>query len=187
MFWGQIGPHPNMRLALLILFIITPLIELALLIELGRQIGFWWTIAIVIATAVIGTAVLQQQGLDTIARINKSMAGGVPPIEPVVEGFFLLLAGAFLLTPGILTDAIGFLLLIPPLRRSFARWSFNRALSSANVHIRTSTTGPATGDTSGPPPRPPGGTAGGPIIDGDYERVEEPSESRAPHQDVPRK
>ena len=80
MFWGQIGPHPNMRLALLILFIITPLIELALLIELGRQIGFWWTIAIVIATAVIGTAVLQQQGLDTIARINKSMAGGVPPI-----------------------------------------------------------------------------------------------------------
>ncbi len=186
MFWGQIGPPTDMRLALLILFIVTPLIELALLIELGRQIGFWWTISIVIATAVIGTAVLQQQGLQTIARINQSMASGVPPIEPVVEGFFLLLAGAFLLTPGILTDAIGGLLLIPPLRRSFARWSFKRLLSSANVHVHTTTEHQA--GASGPSRPPPGGPAGtGPVIDGEYERVDDPPPPRPPHQDVARK
>ena len=171
------------------MFIAVPLIELALLIELGRQIGFWWTISIVIITAVVGTAVLQQQGLETIGRINKSMASGVPPIEPVVEGFFLLLAGAFLLTPGILTDIVGFLLLIPPLRRALAKWGFNRVLSSANVHVRTSTTQSSTGpDQDGFPgsqethSRHPGG---GPVIDGEYERVDE--NTRPPHQNVNRK
>ena len=179
-----------MRLGLLILFISVPLIELALLIELGRQIGFWWTISIVIITAVVGTAVLQQQGLETIGRINKSMASGVPPIEPVVEGFFLLLAGAFLLTPGIITDAVGFVLLIPPLRRSFARWSFKRVLSSANVHVHTSTTYSSTESDAGgyTDPRGPGSRSAGsgPIIDGEYERVDEPTRPRAPHQDVER-
>ena len=172
------------------MFISVPLVELALLIELGRQIGFWWTISIVIITAVVGTAVLQQQGLETIGRINKSMASGVPPIEPVVEGFFLLLAGAFLLTPGIITDAVGFILLIPPLRRSIAKWSFKRVLSSANVHVRTSTSyGSAQTDSHGyaNPGRPgPHSTGDGPIIDGEYERVDEPTKPRAPHQNVDR-
>ena len=172
------------------MFISVPLVELALLIELGRQIGFWWTISIVIITAVVGTAVLQQQGLETLGRINTSMASGVPPIEPVVEGFFLLLAGAFLLTPGIITDAIGFVLLIPPLRRAIARWSFNRVLSSAKVHVRTTTSyGTAEADeTNYGNTRNPGsrGTGTGPIIDGEYERVDEPTRPRAPHQDVDR-
>ncbi|MGI9525128.1 MAG: FxsA family protein [Hyphomicrobiaceae bacterium] len=190
-----------MRLGLLTLFIAAPLIELALLIELGRQIGFWWTILIVVATAIIGTAVLQQQGLETIGRINRSMAEGIPPLEPVAEGFILLLAGAFLLTPGIITDGIGFFLLIPQFRRGIARWAFAKLLTDGYFHIETSST---SSDTSGPGSRenpqysrqPHTGSPhkghsgsdnsmpGGPIIDGEFERIDEPRAPQAPHQNV---
>lgn len=176
-----------MRLGLLILFIAAPLIELALLIELGRQIGFWWTISIVIITAVVGTAVLQHQGLQTIGRINQSVASGEPPIAPVVEGFILLLAGAFLLTPGIITDAIGFLLLIPPLRRSLAKWGFERIFSSADIYVRTSTGETYTNTDPGDARGAPRYDADGPIIDGEYERVDEPDQPRPPHHDIGRK
>jgi len=173
-----------MRLALLVLFIAAPLIELAVLIEVGRQIGFWWTILIVVATAVIGTAVLQHQGLETIGRINRSMAEGVPPVEPVAEGFFLLLAGAFLLTPGIITDSIGFLLLVPPLRRGIARWCLRTFLTKATIHVRTAGTNPHQRRDDINRPRPDNQDGAGPIIDGEFERVDEQTRHRAPHQDV---
>ncbi|MGI9425487.1 MAG: FxsA family protein [Hyphomicrobiaceae bacterium] len=176
-----------MRLTILLLFVAVPLIELALLIELGRQIGFWWTIGIVIFTAFAGTAVLQQQGLQTLGRINESMASGVPPIEPVVEGFFLVIAGAFLLTPGILTDTVGFLLLVPPLRRMMARWSFDRIMATGSVYVRTAGRRPESDSSraeSAYRPRPDVGD--GPIIDGDFQRVEDPKQDRPPHHDVGR-
>ncbi len=178
-----------MRLALLVLFIAAPLIELAVLIELGRQIGFWWTLLLVIATAVIGTAVLQQQGLETLAKINRSMAEGIPPVEPVVEGFFLLIAGAFLLTPGVITDTIGFLLLVPPLRHAIAHWSLRTFMNNAHVHVRTTTMGGTRQRSSDFGHRPGGDSASsdGPIIEGDFERVDEPAKPRAPHQDIPPK
>jgi UPF0716 protein FxsA len=177
-----------MRLALLVLFIAAPLLELAVLIELGRQIGFWWTILIVVATAVIGTAVLQQQGIQTITKINLSMAEGVPPVGPVVEGFFLLIAGAFLLTPGIITDTIGFLLLVPPLRRTVAHWSLRTFMSNAHIHVRTTRSrSRPQGNAGRRGPHPHHGGGDGPIIEGEYERVDERTEPRPPHQDIPRK
>lgn len=165
-----------MRLSILLLFIAVPIIELALLIELGRNIGFWWTITIVILTAVIGTAVLQRQGLQTFARINQELSSGKPPIMPVVEGMFLLLSGAFLLTPGVLTDSIGFLFLIPPVRQAIAKWSLKRFVSSASVHVHMSgmesdrPNPQQHGHPSGPTH---GHFGGGPVIDGEYVRVDE--------------
>jgi len=165
-----------MRLPLLLLFIGVPIIELALLIELGRNIGFWWTITIVILTAIVGTAVLQRQGLQTFARINQELHSGKPPIMPVVEGMFLLVAGALLLTPGILTDSFGFLFLIPPVRQVIAKWCLKRFMSSASVHVHMSgmeTGGPDPAQTR-PRPGPWQNKSGsGPVIDGDYVRVDE--------------
>ena len=165
-----------MRLSMLLLFIGVPIIELALLIELGRNIGFWWTIAIVILTAIVGTAVLQRQGLQTFARINQELNSGKPPIMPVVEGMFLLIAGTFLLTPGILTDSFGFLLLIPPIRHFIAKWCLKRFVSSASVHVHMSGMGQQEPPQNNPNP----GTgpsqaskSGGPVIDGDFVRVDE--------------
>jgi len=118
-----------MRFALLPIFIISSLTELTILITMGRYIGIWWTILIVAGTAFIGTMVLRQQGLRTLAHINKSMARGVPPVEPLVEGFLIVIAGALLLTPGIITDVIGFSLLVPQLRQRVAIWGLERFLS----------------------------------------------------------
>lgn len=178
-----------MPIILFILFVAMPFIELALLIYLGQQLGFWPTIAIVLVTALIGAFVLQQQGLQTMRRISQSMASGEPPIEPVVDGFFLAIAGAFLLTPGVVTDAIGLSLLIPPVRRTLARWGFARVLRNGSFTVRTFRTG-GQADTGGvdprqqtdrEPPRRPASSSSqqrrpksgpGPVIDGEFEEID---------------
>lgn len=126
-----------MPFLLFILFVAVPFIELALLIFLGQQVGFWPTIGLVVATAVLGAVVLNRQGLQTMQRISAALSSGEPPIEPVVDGFFLVIAGAFLLTPGVITDAAGLLLLVPQVRRAIARWGFARALRHGSFTVHT--------------------------------------------------
>lgn len=101
---------------LLILFIGVPIAEIALFIQAGELIGLWWTLATVIVTAFIGTALVRQQGMNAWIRTQSALQENRMPLEEVFTGICLLLAGALLLTPGFLTDAIGFCLLIPPLR-----------------------------------------------------------------------
>ncbi len=173
-----------MRFAvLLIIFTATSLIELAVLIEVSRYIGTWGTILLVIATAIVGTSVLQRQGLTTLARINQSMAQGVPPVEPLVEGLFLMIAGAFLLTPGIITDAIGFLLFVPMLRQKIARWVLRKFLTAATVYVHRA--GPSQSDTKNTDwhraDSRPKYRHSGQVIDGEYERVDEDAQ-RTPSQ-----
>ena len=111
---------------LLALFFIIPIIEIYLLIEIGSIIGSFATIFAVVFTAVLGAWLLRIQGFSTIRRVQQTVAeGGIPAIE-MLEGAMLLVAGALLLTPGFFTDAIGFLCLVPPLRRSMALWFFRR-------------------------------------------------------------
>jgi UPF0716 protein FxsA len=149
-----------MSFILFLLFVAMPFVELALLIYLGQLLGFWPTIVIVIVTAVIGAFVLQRQGLQTMRRISQAMASGEPPIEPVVDGFFIAIAGAFLLTPGVITDGIGLALLVPPVRRAVARWGFSRMLEKGSFTVHTYHTGggaeSAKSDTfnTGPGPTP---------------------------------
>lgn len=111
---------------LLALFFIIPIIEIYLLIEIGSIIGSFATIFAVVFTAVLGAWLLRIQGFSTLRRLQQTAAqGGIPAIE-MLEGAMLLVAGALLLTPGFFTDAIGFLCLVPPLRRKMAVWFFQR-------------------------------------------------------------
>lgn len=106
---------------LLILFIVLPLVETWLLIEVGQKIGALATIGAVIATAVIGSQLVRHQGMRALRDIRACQARGEPPALPLLEGAALLVAGAFLLTPGFITDTLGFLMLVPALRRQAAR------------------------------------------------------------------
>jgi UPF0716 protein FxsA len=112
-------PHP-MFLRLLLLFTVVPLIELFLLIKIGGVIGVVPTIAIVIGTGVLGAGLARWQGLAVLRRINDDMTAGRLPTDALIDGLLILVAAAVLLTPGLLTDTLGFVLLVPA-SRAFAR------------------------------------------------------------------
>lgn len=122
-----------MGLLLLIAFIATPIVEIALFIEAGDRFGLWPTLAAVILTAVIGTALLRWQGIATWTRASQSLQRGIFPVNEVFAGLCLVAAGALLLTPGFLTDAIGFLLFLPPVRMLLAGL-IKRAVERRNGH-----------------------------------------------------
>ncbi len=105
-----------MGLLLLIAFIATPIAEIALFIEAGDRFGLWPTLAAVVLTAIIGTTLLRWQGLATWARATQNLQKGIFPVNEVFTGLCLIAAGALLLTPGFLTDGIGFALFLPPVR-----------------------------------------------------------------------
>ena len=103
--------------ALLVLFIVIPILEMWLLIEVGGMIGALATIFLVFLTAVVGLALLRQQGLQTLFRVNQRMQQGQLPATEILEGVALAVGGALLLTPGFITDGVGFMCLLPITRR----------------------------------------------------------------------
>lgn len=103
------------RLALL--FVTVPLAELALLVWVGRRMGLLPTVALVVVTGIAGAALARWQGLATLGRFRAALDAGRLPHRELVDGVLILVAGAVLLTPGLLTDVAGFLLLVPPARR----------------------------------------------------------------------
>ncbi|WP_226646070.1 FxsA family protein [Microbulbifer variabilis] len=102
---------------LLLLFIVLPVLEMWVLITVGREIGALPTIGLVFLTAIVGVALLRRQGLSTLMRAQEKMRTGDIPAKEMVEGIFLAVGGALLLTPGFITDALGFACLIPGLRQ----------------------------------------------------------------------
>ncbi len=107
---------------LFILFVVLPIIEIWILIRVGGVIGTAPTIALILFTAVLGAVLLRMQGRMTLAQAQSKLAQGSMPIEELVAGLFLAVGGALLLTPGFLTDAIGFSCLIPGLRKVIIVW-----------------------------------------------------------------
>lgn len=107
---------------LLTAFILMPLVELVLLIKLNQQIGFAYTVAIVILTGVTGATLARMQGFLTVRAIQRDLAEGRMPAPRLIDGVMILIAGVLLVTPGLITDAIGFLLLLPPIRSSIRMW-----------------------------------------------------------------
>ncbi len=105
----------------LIIFIFIPLTEMVLLFEVADRIGGLTTLGLVVLTAVIGLAILKRQGLSTIMRANQRLQSGELPAQEIIEGMLLAGAGALLLTPGFITDTLGFVLLTGPLRRPIAQ------------------------------------------------------------------
>lgn len=106
---------------LLLIFIIVPIVEMWLLIQVGGFIGAVPTIAAVLLTAMIGLAMLRRQGLSTLLRVNQRMGNGELPAQEMLEGIVLAVSGALLLTPGFFTDALGFAGLTPILRQRLVR------------------------------------------------------------------
>jgi UPF0716 protein FxsA len=158
-----------MALWFLLAFIGVPLIEIALFIQVGGFIGLWPTIAIVITTALVGTALIRRQGLNTLQRAQQEMDAQRLPVRELFDGICLIFAGAMLLTPGFLTDTVGFVLLVPPLRALLGRYVW-RALQNAKG-VRFEMPG-------GPPFHDDGD--GGPIVDADAIEIKGELEKKPP-------
>ncbi len=116
------------------LFLIIPLLEIAILIEIGKVVGAGYTILLVIGTAALGAALLRQQGVSTLVRVQQQLDQGHLPATELLEGLILLIAGALLLTPGFFTDIIGFAMLVPALRLRFVQHILKNFLT-ANFRV----------------------------------------------------
>lgn len=163
-----------MGFLLLITFIAIPIIEIAVFIEVGGWIGLWPTIGIVILTAVIGTGLLRQQGISILFRIQENLEANKLPVRELFDGVCLVIAGAFLLTPGFVTDSLGFALFVPPIRQIIAGWIGQKIVTRANVRFHPGQGGQQSGPDTGPNRHYPNGDD---IIDGEYEDVTEGDKS----------
>jgi UPF0716 protein FxsA len=149
--------HSSFRLAFLLVFVAFPLIEIAVLIKAGETIGFWPTISLLIGAAMLGFLVIRHQGLTMVSRMLSAVNEGKLPFAPMLDGYVLVLAGGLLIVPGFVSDVIGLLLLVPPLRALAIR----SALSGL--------VGEAPGFDSSGQRKSPGPT----VIDATYERIDE--------------
>jgi UPF0716 protein FxsA len=107
---------------LLVLFIGIPLLEILILIELGDIYGFWPTVLLVIGTGILGASLARLYGVNIWLEIRNELAAGRVPTEKLIDGLLILVGGIVLLTPGLLTDIAGFLLLIPYTRKYIKKW-----------------------------------------------------------------
>lgn len=110
-----------------VLFLLIPIIEIFFLIKVGEVIGAIPTIILVVLTAVIGAGLLRQQGLSTLARFQQNLSTGKLPAQEMVEGILLAVGGALLMTPGFVTDTMGFLCLVPFSRQWIAKAIMKRS------------------------------------------------------------
>lgn len=109
-----------MLFILFFIFIVVPVIEITVLIEVGEQLGAFTTVALVILTAAVGASLVRSQGLQTLMNAQKKMQQGEQPGQEVIEGVMLAIAGVMLVTPGFVTDFLGLILLLPFSRQFFA-------------------------------------------------------------------
>ncbi len=115
-------------------FIAVPLLEMLLLFEVAGHIGGLWTVGLVVLTAVVGIQILKRQGLRTLLRARQRLETGELPAKEIVEGMLIAAAGALLLTPGFITDTLGFVFLTPPLRGPVAAWLIGRGIWAVQVN-----------------------------------------------------
>jgi UPF0716 protein FxsA len=143
-----------MLFPLLFLFIVVPIAELAVIIQVGQQIGVLWTIAILVADSILGSMLMRSQGRAAWRRFNVALQAGRPPAREVLDGVLVIFGGALLLTPGFITDIFGLLFLLPPtravVRRVLVRRYADRMIASA-TRGRPPGFGPSPGR---PGPRP---------------------------------
>ncbi len=143
----------------IVIFILIPLMELATFASVSEHIGIWTTLTLAFVTAIIGGLLVKYQGLQTILSMRGAMDQGKMPLNEIFDGFCLVAAGALLITPGFITDTVGFALLIPPVRaalrdiiRKHTDWS-----AGTSHHYRTHAEQVQDPD----------------ILEGEYERVQE--------------
>ena len=127
-----------MLLLLLFLFVCVPFLELAILLQLAHMTSVWTTLLLVVVTGVIGASLARRQGWNTYVRIQQEVAAGRMPTESLLDAVMIFVAGAVLLTPGILTDIFGFSLLVPVCRRVYRRSASRWILSRFRVYTSAS-------------------------------------------------
>ena len=149
----------------LALFIL-PFLEIYVLISVGSAIGFVPTVLLVLGLSLFGAYLLSQQGLTALFKAQGALASGRMPLAAMVDGAGLTLAAGLLVTPGLITDAMGFALLIPPVRHWVLRWIFGRLIQTHGFE-RPAPNGPARPGAT-PAPAPKTNT-----IEGDFHRLDE--------------
>ena len=172
-----------MPLLILLLFIALPIAEIAVLIKVADVIHLGPTIGLIILTAIIGVYLLRRQGLSSMMRAQSSLNEGRLPVESISDAVGLLLAGAFLLTPGLITDSLGFALLVPAVRHGIASHLFKKAAKSSNIHVDMFGMGGQQGPDGNPfdgfPPRPSDPRSdSGPVIEGEIIEPKSPSKDQ---------
>ena len=163
----------SIGLVIFLALIGVPLIEIAVFIEIGGRVGLWPTLALIFATAAIGTALLRYQGLSVLADARGSVERGELPVRALLDGVCLVIAGALLLTPGFVTDLAGALLLIPPIRH-FLQAGALRWIAANGRFTASATMGTARG----------GG--GGPIVEGEFMEEDDDEPTAGPGRLPPR-
>ena len=136
-----------MVFALFVIFIVVPIVELYVIIQVGGAIGTWPTIALLIADSILGAWLLRSQGRAAWARFNEALANRRPPAREVFDGAMIILGGAFLLTPGFITDILGLFLLLPP-TRAIVR-GFAGRIAKGNVYVRVASWGTGAAGAAG--------------------------------------
>lgn len=159
-----------MRLALLLVFVAYPLLELALLIRAGQAWGFWPVLGAIVGTGLLGLAVLRRQGFKVAEKLSAELDAGRTPVAPLADSGLVLAAGAFLISPGLIGDVLGLLLLLPPVRSFVGSALAARIAVSSTVEVRRSGTHWRRGDR--PDQHEP------PVIDGEWERLDDDREKR---------
>jgi UPF0716 protein FxsA len=156
---------------LLFLFIAVPLIEIALFIQVGSLLGLWPTLAIVLVTAILGTALVRQQGFAVLQQVQGSFNDMRDPTEPLAHGAMILFSGALLITPGFFTDVVGFALLVPGIRKAAFTY-LKKRIKVRNVHVSG---GFQAGTGTGPQGSHPRDRQSRPdVIDADYTDLDKP-------------
>jgi UPF0716 protein FxsA len=147
-------------LSLVALFILLPLAELYVILKVGDAIGVVWTILLLAADSVLGAALLRSQGRAVWRRFNEALSTGGMPHREVQDGVLVIFGGAFLITPGFITDVIGVLLLLPPTRSLIRRFGMRTLRRRMELRIATASAGTArdfdvegTASEYEPPPR----------------------------------
>lgn len=170
-----------MRILLLFLFLAYPMLELALLIKAGSAIGIFALLGIIVATAIAGTLVIRNNGLIFLRKVTEAMSEGKPPVGPAFESMLIGTAGMMLIAPGLITDVLGAILLIPPVRAAIIAWCsryFIVAQGDPFGRDGFQRSEPEPANENSPDPAQPFGRQRQPrrepiVIDGEYERIDE--------------
>jgi UPF0716 protein FxsA len=129
-----------MLFKLFLIFTLVPLIELYLLIKIGLHLGAANTVILVVGTGLLGAYLAKMQGIRTVNKIRASLSEGILPAEEMIDALLIFVAGIVLITPGVITDLCGVLILIPSTRLLFKRWlrrKFDRMIASRAVSVHT--------------------------------------------------
>ncbi len=159
-----------MRLVLLLLIVSVPLLEIGVLIKVGQSLGFWSTLAVVVGTFFAGLAVLMNQGLAAPLKMQEALLRGEPPVGPILDGAMVAFAGVLLMTPGLIADTLGLILLIPPARRLLTWFALRQMPMFSEFHVDLGPGPNPAPQEQRPHSSPPGA---GPVIDGEFERLDE--------------